>query len=199
LRSFGCVPDYEQWHPGDLILTAADAPDSISKMIANIQKPGYGAENALWTHAAVYLGDQLMLCEAQIDPPAIMQVIVAPIWSYIGTHRILVKRSKHALDKESGWAIATAAATKIGQAYDWKFILKLAADRVLFGEDVLVHDHSGKISVGAYVCSSLYSTAHAYVTDVTITDKTNGLCIPASLASNHKHLDTVPFDWCAIE
>ena len=140
-----------------------------------------------------------MLCEAQLDlAQGIFSVIVTHCWNYFGTHDLWVKRSKWARDKEAGWAIATAAATKIGDAYDWKFILKLAADRLLVGEDVLVHDHSGKISANSYVCSSLYSTAHAYVTDVTIADKTNGLCIPAFLASDRRHLRTIEFDWCDI-
>jgi hypothetical protein len=56
-------------------------------------------------------------------------------WNYFGTHDLWVKRSNWALDKEAGWAIVAAAATKIGGAYDWKFILKLAADRLLVGKD----------------------------------------------------------------
>jgi hypothetical protein len=200
LKDWGRVPDFDVWHPGDLILTRDKNPDAISKAIQRIQEPGYGSKHAQWTHSAIYLGDGLMLCEAQLDPAqSIFSVIVARCWNYFGTHDLLVRRSVWAPDKQAGWAIATAAATKIGGVYDWKFILKLAADRVLVGRDVLVRDHSGKISANAYVCSSLYSTAHAYVTDVTITDKTNGLCIPAFLAADRRHLKTIEFDWCEID
>lgn len=199
LIEWGRVPDFDVWHPGDLVLVKDKKPDWISKAIQRIQEPGYGPEHAEWTHAAIYLGDGLMLCEAQLDPAQrIFSVIVAYCWNYFGTHDLLVKRSNYALDKEAGWAIAAAAATKIGGAYDWKFILKLAAERLLVGDDVLVHDQSGKISANSYVCSSLYSTAHAYVTDITITDKTNGLCIPAFLAADRRHLKTIDFDWCDI-
>jgi hypothetical protein len=83
-------------------------------------------------------------------------------------------------------------------AYDWQFILKIAADRAFLGEDVFVRDQTGRVSAERYVCSSLYSTAHAWVTRVSITDRTNGLCIPAFLAADEEHLHTVDFDWCVI-
>jgi hypothetical protein len=200
VRAFGFLPNFDAWQPGDLILVQDKNPDLISKAIAKIQASGYGKKHAVWTHAAVYLGDGLMLCEAQIDPPQrVFSVIVANCWNYFGTHEICLRRSRHALEPEAGWAIATAAATKIGGQYDWKFILKIAADRLFLGEDILVHDQTGKISAGTFVCSSLYSTAHAYATDVTITDKTNGLCLPAYLAANQKHFVTIPFDWRPID
>lgn len=201
LRNWGFVPDTSAWHPGDVILTKSPNPDRISKLIQAVQTFGYGAEPAEWTHAAVYLGDGLLLCEAQIDlnmSDPVCSVIVAKLWDYLGTHDIMVRRSRHADDRESGWAIAVAAATKIGSAYDWKFIMKLAADRTFVGDDVFLRDHTGKISSNAYICSSLYSTAHAYVTDVSLTDKTNGICVPAYLASNTRHLDTVEFSWKRI-
>jgi hypothetical protein len=200
VRKHGKWPDFDAWHPGDVILVKSKEPDSISKAIQKIQEPGYGAKYAEWTHVAIYLGDGLMLCEAQIDvTERIFSVIVSPIWDYFVGHEIMLRRSKWAEEKEKGWAIATAAATKIGMAYDWQFILKLASDRLFLGEDVLVHDHTGKISADRYVCSSLYSTAHAWVTRVTITDRTNGLCIPAFLAADQEHLQTVDFDWYEID
>jgi hypothetical protein len=199
IREHGKWPDFEAWHPGDVILVKSKEPDAISKLIQTVQEPGYGREFAQWTHVAVYLGDGLMLCEAQIDPPArIFSVIVSHIWDYFTEHTILLRRSKWASDKEKGWAIATAAATKIGMAYDWQFILKIAADRAFLGEDVFVRDQTGRVSAERYVCSSLYSTAHAWVTRVSITDRTNGLCIPAFLAADEEHLHTVDFDWCVI-
>jgi hypothetical protein len=199
VRAYGSVPDFTKWHPGDVIITRAKKPDFISQQIQSIQTLGYAEASAAWTHAAVYLGDGIMLCEAQIDPiERLFEVIVAPIWGYIGTHEILVKRSKWALDKEGGWAIATAAASKIGASYDWQFLLKLLTDRIFVGDRVWQQDQTGKISAKAFVCSSLYSTAHAYATDVTITDKMNGLCVPAYLASEEFHLRNVEFSWRKI-
>jgi hypothetical protein len=199
IRTWGYVPDFTTWHPGDLVLTRPFKPDWISIQIQKLQELGYGSEFGSWTHASIYLGDGLTLCEAQIDPAeGIFDVIVAKIWEYLGTHEILLKRSRHALQKELGWAIATAAATKIGSEYDWRFVLKMACDRLFLGDAIWQQDQTGKISPRAFVCSSLYSTAHAYVTDISITDRTNGLCVPAYLAAQHYHLTTVEFPWRTI-
>ena len=91
-----------------------------------------------------------------------------------------------------------ATATKIGNTYDWPFILKLLKERVFVGDEVLEKDLSGLANPKSYVCSSLYSTAHAYVTDVSLTDKTNGMCVPAYLAKQGRHLTTVNFSWKRI-
>jgi hypothetical protein len=140
-----------------------------------------------------------MLCEAQFDPErSEFGVIVTPFWNYFKEHEICVKRSKHATDKETGWAIATAAATKIGNQYDYKFILKLIAERILFPRHMWLLDQTGKISSNAFICSSLYSTAHAYATDVAISDKLNGLCVPAYLAMESRHLEPVEISWRQI-
>src|SRR6266403_4073483 len=74
LRQFGYVPDWSAWHPGDLLLTQSPNPDKVSQQIQSTQALGYGDRLARWTHAAVYLGDELMLCEAQIDPPTACSV-----------------------------------------------------------------------------------------------------------------------------
>jgi hypothetical protein len=198
--AFGKVPDFAAWHPGDVILTKNPNPDAISKAISAVQKPNYGQKSAEWTHAAIYLGDGLLLCEAQIDINlwrSIFKVQIANCWEYYTSHCIRVRRSRHAKQREEGWAIAIAAATKIGEQYDWQFILKIAADRVWLGEDVFVRSQQGKVSARTYVCSSLYSTAHVYATDVNITDKTNGLCVPAFLAIT-PHLFTVKWGWVKI-
>lgn len=199
VRKWGYAPNLERWHPGDLVLTRAEEPERASKMIQEVQAEGYGVEASVWTHAAVYMGDGLMLCEAQIDPPKACSVIIAKIWDYVGSHHLLVKRSRHAESIEKGWAIATAAATKIGSAYDVAFIAKLAIDRTFVGDKIWQKDQQGKVSAGAFVCSSLYSTAHAYATGVSITDHTNGLCVPAYLAGlKEPHLLEVGFDWHRI-
>src|ERR1700693_4303524 len=79
LLDSGLVPDFDVLHPGDLILVKASQPDFISKQIEKLQALGYGSEHAAWTHAAIYLGDELMLCEAQFDPErSEFGVIVTP-------------------------------------------------------------------------------------------------------------------------
>jgi hypothetical protein len=197
LRKFGFLPDFKAWHPGDLILTGSSAPDWISEKIEEIQI-GYGAERAKWTHAAIYLGDELMLCEAQLDLlGGVCEVRVTPVEDYVGTHSILVKRSRHASTASKGWAIATAAASKIGGRYDYGFVVRCASEWALKGESAFLEDKRGLASRNAFICSSLYSTAHCYVTDITIADQLNGLCLPAYLAAT-EHLKTVEFGWVKL-
>jgi hypothetical protein len=82
--------------------------------------------------------------------------------------------------------------------YDYGFILKLATARSFLGDKVWLRDQHGKISRGAYICSTLYATAHAYATEVSIADKTNGLCVPAYLAYNTWDLPEVRFPWVKL-
>ncbi len=199
LQQFGYVPDWASWHPGDLLLTQSPDPDGVSQQIQSTQALAYLNEFAAWTHAAVYLGDGLMLCEAQIDLPKTCRVIIAKVWEYIGSHHLMLKRSLHAQTVERGWAIAAAAASQLGADYDVKFILKMAKDRAFLGDKVWLKDQTGKITSGQLVCSSLYSTAHAYVTDVPLSDKLNGVCSPAFLAGlEAPHLRKIDFPWKKI-
>lgn len=200
LRDWGYFPDLTAWHPGDLILTRSFHPEMVSRLIAEVQELGYGKERSTWTHAAVYLGHGIVLCEAQIDPPTTSRVILTPLWEYLGTHELLVKRSRFASEVSQGWAIAMACATLIDAAYDVSFILRMALDRAFLGDAVWLKNQVHKISPKALVCSSLYSTAHAYATNVTITDKMNGLCVPAYLAGlGSPFLDEVQYDWLRIQ
>lgn len=200
LRSWGYIPDFTTWQPGDLILTRAAEPDIISREIQTAQAKAYNKQAAAWTHAAIYLGDQRLICEADIDPLArTFCVKVSPLTKYLGTHEILVRRSQLANERENGWAIATAAATRIGDGYDWKLVLKLAIERYLKGREILVENQSSKITGGSVVCSSLYSFAHAYVTRVILSDDTNGLCTPAYLSLDDRYLKTIEFSWWQIE
>lgn len=198
VRRWGYYPDLRKWQAGDLLLTRAEKPDWVSKQIAEIQSIGYGAAAGQWTHAAVYLGDGLMLCEAQIDPPRAYRVIISKVFEYIGTHHLLVKRSRFASTPELGWAIATAATSRLGALYDYGFILRLAAEKSFLGDEVWLKDQESKVSPGAYICSTLYATAHAYATDRSITDKTNCLCVPAHLANNTWDFDDVEFPWLKL-
>jgi len=198
LRDWGYFPDVSGWHPGDLILTKPAEPDVGSKLISLAQQAGY-ADYAEWTHAAVYLGDGLMLCEAQFDPPHDCEVIVTELANYVGTHTLMVKRSHYAAEKELGWAIATAAATKIGSKYDISFVLDVGA-QMSRGHTLEDGVELPPSSDRAFLCSTLYTTAHAYATNVAISDKLlKGSCFPAFLAGLYEpYLFDVPLRWRKI-
>ncbi|MDH2346806.1 hypothetical protein [Bradyrhizobium sp. SSUT77] len=198
LRKWGYFPDVDSWYPGDLLLTSSVEPDWVSKKIQQVQTSGYGVDNARFTHAAVYLGDGLMVCEAQIDPlKSIKEVRVTKLWDYLGTHEIRVRRSVHVINREIGWAIAVAACLRIGKDYDWKFIGGIALRHAWTGK-AMMSDLTDLETNNKFVCSSLYSAAHAYVTGISINDRGNGICAPAYLAGTQKHLADVEFGWRKI-
>jgi hypothetical protein len=98
---------------------------------------------------------------------------------------------------ERGWAIATAAATCIGGKYDVGFVLNLGR-QALQGK-TLVDAKIPAASKREFICSTLYSTAHAYVTDIDLSDKFNGSCLPAYLAGlTGRHMVDVPEQWLRI-
>src|SRR6476659_3689762 len=68
-RKWGRMLDLEDLEPGDLILFRPVNPnlDKISQLIIAAQmQAGFSEEDARWTHAAVYLGDGELICEANI-------------------------------------------------------------------------------------------------------------------------------------
>jgi cell wall-associated NlpC family hydrolase len=72
-RTWGRILDLSQLQPGDLLLTRPADPstDAVSRgIIAAQERGGFHARHAQWTHAAVYLGDDEHVCEANFKFPA---------------------------------------------------------------------------------------------------------------------------------
>jgi hypothetical protein len=87
-KSLGRVPDFDAWHPVDLILTKDKRPDAISKAIQRIQEPGYGSKHAEWTHAAIYLGDRLCYVKPNLIRRRVYSTSLSPIVGIILAHMI---------------------------------------------------------------------------------------------------------------
>lgn len=199
LRSFGKFPQTKSWWPGDLILTRDLKPDKVSATITVAQtRGGFDGTDAIWTHAAVYLGDGRNVCEATFDSLwAGGSVRVTPIWDYCGKYGLRIRRSKYVEQsgRDVGWKLALYALTHLRKQYDFTYIFKLARQawggRGFWQEDVKI-----RIRPTALVCSTLYADAHGRVTRQLLGDS-NGLCVPAFL-SQSSDMRNVEADWLTV-
>ena len=67
VRQFGFYPNVDDWLPGDLILVSNIQPNWTHHVIERVQKlGGYSENDARWHHAAVYLGSNGEICEADV-------------------------------------------------------------------------------------------------------------------------------------
>jgi hypothetical protein len=121
VREFGKFPNIEQWLPADLLLVSSIEPDAVTRQIINAQvRGGFSADDARWQHAAVYLG------EGYVIEATLHGVRYAPIYPYLGKHRLRVRRPLD-LNSDERWRIAIQADVQANQKYAIRSILSLYA------------------------------------------------------------------------
>jgi hypothetical protein len=179
------VIDLSALEAGDLILfrpVPADA-DRISIEIVHHQERVFPRRRAQWTHAAVYLGDDEHICEANFKVPNIPQgVNIRSIFSYCdGAHAI-------------------RAVTNVGAGYGFKNILRFAwaanthrGFRNTFRWDIKYAETQ------SFVCSTLYQDAYNFAfRGATI--RQGSPATPAHLsASTDFAPNDLPLQWLTIE
>jgi hypothetical protein len=197
LREFGKYPNTSDWWPGDLLLTRDIEPDRVSRAITSAQvRGGYHQDDSDWTHAALYLGDGLNVCEASFDSPwRGGDVRITRLWDYCGSYALRVRRSTFITEEETGWLMAVSALTHLREDYDFSYVWKLAL-QAWSGRGFWQSDIRVSIKPSALVCSTLYADAHNRVTR-RLLGESNGLCVPAYL-SQCRELDEINADWLRI-
>jgi uncharacterized protein YycO len=187
VRQFGYLPDVGQCRPGDLLLFSALTPSWVSKRIINAQiEGGYGQRDAYWHHAAVYIG-RYTICEAQGR-----KVRVGPLYDYVGSHRILIRRDQ-ALDSNAQWEIAINAMDRLRQPYALMTALKLGWQSRRGFWRLTEITASGR----AAICSQLYSEAYSKTTGKFLIQGKLGILIPADLSLADRLTD-IQVDWLKI-
>jgi hypothetical protein len=196
-RKFGKFLATSSWWPGDLLLTRSVTPDRVSKALSEAQvKGGDHQIDAAWTHAAVYIGDGLSLCEATFDSVITGgEVRITPLWDYCGDYVIKVRRSKYVTTRDAGWLLAIYTLTNLRKAYDFGYIRKLGF-RAFRGQGFWQSDIRVPIKAQALVCSTLFADAHSKTTRH-VFGEANGLCVPAFL-SQCTDLAPVTTEWINI-
>jgi hypothetical protein len=199
LRAFGKFFDTSNWRAGDLILVRDVEKDWVGRGIEKSQlKGGYALEDARWSHAALYLGDHLTVCEATFSiwggPQGVVQT---PLWDYCGKSAVRVRRPRAVINDQEAWQLAIMALTQLRKDYDFKYVWHLAwiAWR---GTGFWSPGADARLSPSALVCSTLYADAYTRQTRRTLGEQNNGICTPAYL-SQSSEFDDIGLAWLPIQ
>lgn len=107
--------------PGDVLLYAAINPDMVGRTIAGVQRrAGFDDRDAQWTHAAVYLFDDIVV-EAVPGRGVVTRTIYEDV-----PHRLVRLRRPPQLDEAERYRIALRALRMLGAGYSHGGIVAMA-------------------------------------------------------------------------
>lgn len=202
-RTWGRILDTSHMEAGDLFLTRLIAPetDRVSRAIIDSQeRGGFHRRHAQWTHAAVYLGDDEYVCEANFKIPGYSNgVILRSAFFYCdGSYAIRVRRPRNMTPKQR-LRIAIGALSNLGVPYSWRQLLQfsMAANRGRgFWEET---PRGPRIATRALVCSTLYQDAFTFALQGNSV-RLGKICTPAHLsASTDFEPDDPQLAWLGVE
>ncbi len=165
-RAWGRILDVSALEAGDLLLfrPASSSLDRISKSIVEAQaRGGFPERHARWTHAAVYLGDDEHICEANFGIIGFPRgVILRSVHSYCdGVHVIRARRPRN-MTPQQRLRIAIGALRNLRRSYSFKqvfdFYVAAASGRGFWS----AMPRGPRIRVRALVCSTLYQDAYNF-------------------------------------
>jgi hypothetical protein len=189
LRNFGYFPDLSNLWPGDLFLFSSLKPSAGSKAIVWAQqRGGYGAEDARWHHAAVYIGAKIGICEANLHG-----VAANAIYPYVGGHLLRVRRDPH-VSRDQGWEVAVHSLVRLHTKYSKGMILQLAKKAFQGYWQRVAESEEAR---GSVICSKLYSDAYSAATGKALWNAIGQEVTPAFL-SQTPLLSDIPLKWLKI-
>ena len=202
-RRWGRILDVGALQAGDLLLfrSAARDLDRISRSIVKAQNQGgFPERHARWTHAAVYLGDDEHICEANFGVRGYPSgVIMRSIHGYCdGAHVIRARRPRDMTEKQR-LRIAIGALQNLRRAYSFRQIFQFYRAAVTGRGFWAGVPRGPRISVRALVCSTLYQDAFNFAhhgNRVLL----GSLCTPAHLSASTDFEPNEPaLNWLRIE
>ena len=189
-RDFGYCVDFAVLLPGDLILVSSEPSTFTARLIRKVQLlGGYHASDAAWEHAAVYVMDDT-ICEATRSG-----VRIGSIYSYLGTHRIRVRRNPK-LTVDERWSLVVNALKSGNYAYGYSSVIGLAI-KSWFGFWTKSRGRRMSYPKRAVYCSELYVDAHVKSCGILLGNLEGGESTPASLSKDSK-LQDVSIAWTRI-
>ena len=146
-------------------------------------------DDARWHHAAMYIGDA-NICEATASG-----VNLVPIFDYVGTHLLRLRRNRNLTDKER-FRVAVKALARLRNSYSqWSVVKLYARSFPGFWRDS--GDPVSFFGASAVICSQLYADAYAMATSKLITSVPSVQVTPAAL-SETSQLTDVGLHWNSI-
>jgi hypothetical protein len=197
-RKFGKLIDTSNLSPGDLLLSRDLTPDRISSLITTVQVDGgYHANDARWTHAAMYVGDGANVVEATFD--SVLgggSVRLTSLDDYSqGTCSLRFRRSKYVLDDQQRWRICIRAMSRLGRPYDFVQALLMWFGVAFRGQGFFGAEIQRSTSA-AVICSTLYADSYNEATRRSL-GEVSGVCVPAWLSASEEFND-VQAEWSQI-
>jgi cell wall-associated NlpC family hydrolase len=196
-RAFGYVPNLKRLLPGDLILTS---DRSLASWAVRWRQRRDSADNAHWTHAAVYVGNGLI-----VEALPVTNVWQAPLVSFVPTRKLLFRRLRQIIQSTPSEALFK------GQSIALDSALQISAQRyALFGV-IRMAQRSGWLeplyslvpptrSAGV-ICSGLYADSVYRTTGVTLTAPEDVIykrpIFPAELAATPE-MQSIEVGWARI-
>jgi len=191
VREFGFYPDIDLLMPGDLILVRNIEGNCTHHFIERFQqKLGYHERDYMWHHAAVYLGIDGKICEADLDG-----VRYGTIDRYsTGKHLIRIRRPSDLTDNQR-WQIAVKSLVELNKRYSIEHLWELF--RLAQFKLGRAPTKRMKPPKSARICSELYEDAFCKVTAQTLSNPDDGEITPACL-SQTEMLEDVLTNWLLI-
>jgi cell wall-associated NlpC family hydrolase len=178
------VPNFSEWRLGDIILVATDGGKAGRGIQAAqaMSRNERVREAARFTHAAVYIGDG-MLIDATVQQP----IMRRSVWHYCQRRMITLRRipsaAVNAISPSDIEAIATAAEAHIGEAY--------SLSAAIFSKLIPNTEPDPK----RLYCSTFVGLVITQATGLRLTaSREHRPLHPATLAV-HPELQTVPLEW----
>jgi hypothetical protein len=202
LLEFGRIPNTTGWLPGDLLLTrvAKEPPESrFTRFIVAAQERQFKMEDARWSHAAVYAGDDHIV-EAEFDKTAAARVgvIISHISNCVPEQIIRVRRDQR-LTAANRDHIVARARSLVGEGYSLRRAFELWVNLQAEKHDIRIPHISSEPKYygtprGGVVCSDIFAIAYGEATLRHAAPAARRYVTPAAL-SHSRNFEDLPLCW----
>ena len=153
VRRLGRYPDIGCLQPGDVLLFApVHATAATNAIVAAQTHDGFTAEDARWTHAAVY-ARRGTLIEAVMP-----RVCITPLWHYVPTRLVRVRRVATPRDPATfGYRLALEMATRISEPYEASLLWRIPLYRWLRAARAAEQNPEGRVWCSQIIADSFAS------------------------------------------